>query len=306
MWLALITLMTALAISATAAYFSIVGLAALFAASFWGVIIMGSVLEAGKLVAATWLHSNWHNPLVSKFHKFYLTVAVIVVMFITSLGIFGFLSKAHLDQKAPIQKELVNIESIKDQLEFKKEQLEKLEKQLQDINNLIEPGKRNWRLETQRDDILKEMKVVRKQIDDLNAQLLENKHVASEVDVKLGPVVYLAEIVFGDTEGNVDKAVQMFIVIIMFAFDPMAVALVLSATISFKTIAQWKMPIKEQQTVITEKFDPTASVDDIARPVVKKQAQKTVRGKTPLSSENSTKEEEKEQGKLLQTLRSWL
>ena len=96
MILAICTLFTALAISAVAAFYSIVGLMAIFSASAMSIAVMGIVLEVGKLITASWLYQNWkRGPLLL---KSYLTIAVVVLMFITSMGIFGYLSKAHIDQ----------------------------------------------------------------------------------------------------------------------------------------------------------------------------------------------------------------
>ena len=96
MVLALVTLITALGISAVAAFYSIVGLMAIFSASALSIAVMGIVLEIGKLITASWLYQNWKR--VPFLLKSYLTIAVIILMFITSMGIFGYLSKAHIDQ----------------------------------------------------------------------------------------------------------------------------------------------------------------------------------------------------------------
>ena len=96
MGFAIVTLLVAIAISAVAAWYSIVGLMAIFAAAAIPIAIMGGVLEVGKLLTASWLYQNWTK--VPWLLKSYLTTAVVVLMFITSMGIFGFLSKAHLDQ----------------------------------------------------------------------------------------------------------------------------------------------------------------------------------------------------------------
>jgi len=98
MFLGIITLLVALCISAIAAYYSILGLVAIFAAAFLPIVLMGSVLEVGKIFTTIWLHQNWHRA--PGIIKFYLTMAVIVLMFITSMGVFGFLSKAHIEQTA--------------------------------------------------------------------------------------------------------------------------------------------------------------------------------------------------------------
>ena len=96
MGIALLTLITALAISAVAAFYSIVGLMAIFSASAISIAVMGVVLEIGKLITASWLYQNWYK--IPRLLKYYLTLAVVVLMFITSMGIFGYLSKAHIDQ----------------------------------------------------------------------------------------------------------------------------------------------------------------------------------------------------------------
>jgi len=99
MFLTILTLLSALSISAVAIFYSIAGLAAIFAGAAIPIMIMGSVLEVGKLVTASWLYQNWKNS--PRFLKYYLTIAVLILMFITSMGIFGFLSKAHVEQTAP-------------------------------------------------------------------------------------------------------------------------------------------------------------------------------------------------------------
>ena len=99
MFLILLTFLTALAISTVAIYYSVLGLTAIFAAAFWPIVIMGSVLEVAKLVTASWLYQNWE--IIPRLLKAYLTTAIIILMVITSMGIFGFLSKAHVEQTAP-------------------------------------------------------------------------------------------------------------------------------------------------------------------------------------------------------------
>jgi len=95
MFIAILTLISALSISAVAAFYSIVGLATIFPGAYWPVVLMGSVLEAGKLVCASWLYRNWH--VTNRALRIYLFSAVIILSLITSMGIFGFLSKAHLE-----------------------------------------------------------------------------------------------------------------------------------------------------------------------------------------------------------------
>jgi len=110
MFLNVLTLLTALSVSAIAIYYSVVGLTTIFAASVIPVAIMGTALEVAKLVTAVWLHKHWRNAIW--WLKSYLSIAVVVLMFITSMGIFGFLSKSHIEQTAASDEQTAKIESI--------------------------------------------------------------------------------------------------------------------------------------------------------------------------------------------------
>ena len=112
---ALLTLLVALSISAIAAYYSIVGLAAIFAAAVLPIILMGVVLEIGKITATVWLHTFWKKA--PSLTKIYLTSAVVILMFITSMGIFGFLSKSHIEQTAQSQDQIAKIQTITGNIE---------------------------------------------------------------------------------------------------------------------------------------------------------------------------------------------
>lgn len=114
MFLGIITLLVALCISAIAAYYSIIGLTAIFAAAFLPIVLMGSVLEVGKIVTAVWLHTNWRRA--GFLMKSYLTAAVVVLMFITSMGIFGFLSKSHIEQTAMGDEQIAQVESLNEKI----------------------------------------------------------------------------------------------------------------------------------------------------------------------------------------------
>ena len=96
MFIAVLTLLSALSISGVAIFYSVIGLATIFPGASWPVVIMGGVLEVGKLVTASWLYRNWQ--FTRWLLRTYLTIAVIILSLITSMGIFGFLSKAHLEQ----------------------------------------------------------------------------------------------------------------------------------------------------------------------------------------------------------------
>ena len=114
MFLAYVTLITALSISGVAIYYSVAGLAAIFAAAVIPIIIMGTVLETAKLVTAVWLHKYWHRSVW--WLKTYLSIAVLVLMFITSMGIFGFLSRAHIEQTSLSTEQVAQAEHLTEQL----------------------------------------------------------------------------------------------------------------------------------------------------------------------------------------------
>ena len=132
MFLALVTLFIALAISAVAAFYSIVGLMAIFSASAISIAVMGVVLEIGKLVTATWLYHSWSR--VSFLLKSYLTIAVVVLMFITSMGIFGYLSKAHIDQGKGVAEIYLKVERVDNRIKTERNTIKRYERQLTNLD----------------------------------------------------------------------------------------------------------------------------------------------------------------------------
>ena len=137
MFLTLLTFLSAISISVIAAGYSIVGLATLFAGAVVPIIAMGSALEVGKLVAASWLYHNWNSD-VPRLLKSYLFGAIIVLIFITSLGIFGFLSKAHLDQVKPTSGNAIKIEVIDKQINQQNLIIDRAEKQITLLDKALE------------------------------------------------------------------------------------------------------------------------------------------------------------------------
>ena len=136
MFFAFITLIIAISISAVAAYYSIIGLVAIFSSAVLPVAIMGIVLEAGKLITASWLYQNWKRT--NFVIKTYLTFAVVVLMFITSMGIFGFLSKAHIDQTLTSDTSNIEIERIESLITIENRRIENAQKNLDNLERLVE------------------------------------------------------------------------------------------------------------------------------------------------------------------------
>ena len=213
--------LSALLIAGSAAAFSVYGLAKLFSGAFISVVIMAGSLELGKLVTASFLYRYWN--MINWFQKVYMTIATIVLVFITSAGIFGYLSNAYQGATLEFEKqstELLTIEERIEQLDedkvFLKEELEVAISELPD--NYI-TAKRNLREE------------YNPQITQINQELLEYKTRRADLEIELvstgvdvGPAIYLAR-TFGT---DIDTVVKFFIFILIFVFDPLAVMLVIA------------------------------------------------------------------------------
>lgn len=215
-----LTLLSALLLSGIAAYYSIIGLAAIFTGAFWPIVFMGSVLEMSKLVTASWLYRNWKTcPFLL---KSYLTFSVVVLMIITSMGIFGFLSKAHIDSTMDAGANSVEIKTILQQEKIVKERLDYL------LARAKDPSTASNRLDRQIQDTQRELSQLNKQKLPL---LKENNKLEAEV----GPIKYIGDMIYGtDDENGLDKAVRLVIMLIMVVFDPLAVLLLIAANMSIK------------------------------------------------------------------------
>ena len=174
-----LVLAVALILSGVAAYYSVVGLAAIFSGAFFSIVLMGSALELGKLVAASWLYRNWDEA--PKLIKYYLTVAVVVLMFITSMGIFGYLSKAHLETSATMTSDISSeLQTLNDTIESKTNTKVLVEKQIQNIDNTlvkyIEMGsvtkglQEKRKLDGERKQLEEERKAVERELVELKTQ----------------------------------------------------------------------------------------------------------------------------------------
>ena len=136
MFTAILTLVSALVLSGIAAYYSVIGLMAIFAASPIPIAIMGGALEFSKLIAASWAYKNW--KIAPRFLKYYFTVAVIILMFITSLGIFGYLSKAHNDQSLVSGDVSAKIEMIDEKIKVEKDNIDVNRKTLKQMDEAVD------------------------------------------------------------------------------------------------------------------------------------------------------------------------
>lgn len=250
MFLTYLTLISGISLSIIAAGYSIIGLAALFAGATTAIYAMGGALEVAKLVMASWLYNNWNSPLLPKSIKYYLTSAVVVLVFITSVGIFGFLSKAHLDQVVPESNNALQIEIIDEQIEQRQKTIDRSQKQLTRMDDLIETQSEetSWFTSSSQKAITERnnQKLERLSLEETIDQSLNKINELSDkksgirteqlkIEADLGPIKYVAEFLYGDEAVNhFDKAVRIIIIILIFVFDPVAVLMLISANISLR------------------------------------------------------------------------
>ena len=248
MFLSLLTLAIALSLSAIAAFYSIAGLAAIFAAAVVPIMIMGSVLEVAKLVVTVWLHEYWHRCRLTM--KLYLVPAVGILMIITSMGIFGFLSKAHSDQSlvsGDVQAKIAvydeKIKTAKDNIDANRKALKQMDEAVDQVmgRSTTETGADKsvaLRRSQQKDRgrLLAEIEAEQKKVSILAEQRAPIAAEVRKVEAEVGPIKYIAAFVYGDNpDANLlEKAVTWVIIIIVAVFDPLAIMMLLAATESLK------------------------------------------------------------------------
>lgn len=220
MILAILTFFTALSISAVAAYFSVAGLIAIFAAAPIPIAIMGCSLEAAKLVTASWLYRNW--AAAPSLIKIYLSLAIVVLSLITSMGIFGYLSKAATEHTSVAGSNQINIEILNQRELVVKSRIEFILKQ--DNKTTFASNRINRDL----NEAQKELKGI---IEEKSALL----QVKNKIDTELGPLKYITEFFYGKSdEKMIDRAIRWVIVLLIFVFDPLAILLTIAANMSLK------------------------------------------------------------------------
>ena len=264
---AYMALISGLSISAVAVYYSVVGLTAIFAAAVLPIIVMGTTLEISKLIATIWLKQNW--TIAPRAIKAYLMAAVAVLMLITSMGIFGFLSKAHLDQGVPTGDVAAKVAILDEKIKTEKDNIDADKKALQQMDAQVDQllgrttddkgANRAVQIRKQqakeRKSLQDEIAKSQKTVSDLNA---ERAPIASElrkVEAEVGPIKYIAAFFYGATDQTVlEKAVTWVILTLIVVFDPLAVILLLASQISFQHLRE-KREEEESDAAEKEFFD---------------------------------------------------
>ena len=227
--------LTSLLVAGVAAYFSVIGLATIFAGSFWPVVIMAGALEIGKIVTAGFLHIRWSD--INNWFKVYLSSAVVVLMLITSLGIFGFLAKANIEQTLQGDRFSLELSIIDKRLEAKEKELERYEERLSNLDYIIDtarPQDRNYIDRRQRDEraeIAIDIDNVVAEIVVLNEDKLPLQREQLVQEGEIGPIKYVAEMIYGEdvAKDKLDNAARILIFFIIFAFDPLAILLLVAS-----------------------------------------------------------------------------
>jgi len=257
--LAYLALISGLAISGVAVYYSVVGLTAIFSAAAIPIIIMGVALEIGKLVATVWLKQNW--LIAPRSIKIYLMTAILLLMVITSMGIFGFLSKAHSDQNLVSSEVLTQLAIYEEKIKTTKESIESRRREIKQMDEAVdqimarsqdEKGAEKsvaLRKSQQRDRtrISQEIEAEQKRLSELNNEAAPIQTQVRKVEAEVGPLKYIAAFVYGETDQTVlEKSVTWVIIILIVVFDPLAIVLLLASQISFQNLRQKSKFIEDQ------------------------------------------------------------
>ena len=277
-----LTLLTALGLSGVSAYYSVVGLAQIFPGSFWPIVFMGSVLEISKLVTVSWLYNNWKQcPFLI---KSYLSIAVIILMLITSMGIFGFLSKAHLEHSADNAPLVDKIALLDEKIKTEKENVEANRKAIKQYDEVVdqtmgrstdEKGAataQSIRRSQQKDRtrILQEIQQSQSVIAKYSEERAPLSTELKKIEADIGPIKYIAALAYGEaTNDIIDKAVRLVILLIIVVFDPLAILLLIAYNMSMK-----EKPIPEIEN------KPDAWVADVGEKPTKEELSEIVTQET--------------------------
>jgi hypothetical protein len=217
--------LTAIALSIIAAFYSVIGLAQIFPGSFWPIVLMGGVLELAKVVTVSWLYNNW--DVTVRAMRYYFCIAIFLLMSITSMGIFGYLSKAHLDSNIMIGANSVQIKTLETQEKITKERLAYL------LQRAGDPATASRKIDNQ----IQEAQAELKRISTEKLPLLSEEN---KLTAEIGPIKYIAEAFYSkDDPDFIDKAVRTVIFIIIVVFDPLAILLLIA---SQQTLRKYREP----------------------------------------------------------------
>ena len=271
-----LTLLVALLLSSVAAWYSIIGLTAIFAGAVIPVIIMGGILEIGKITTTVWLRKYWGRA--GFLLKLYLVPAVIALALLTSMGIFGFLSKAHMehglntgDSQAKLSLYDEKIKTQRDNIELARKALTQMDNQVDqrlsrgDSENSAERAVQIRRQQAgERSKLQKDIGDAQKEIAKLNEERAPIAAENRKVEAEVGPIKYIAALIYGDNADNnmLESAVRWVIILLVIVFDPLAIALVLAANASKEWDEEGDSPLGTEPISTPTVTEPAYEPDD--------------------------------------------
>jgi len=269
-----LTLLVALSLSVVAAWYSIIGLTAIFAGAVIPVIIMGGILEIGKITTTVWLRKYWGRA--SWLLKLYLVPSVLALALLTSMGIFGFLSKAHMEQgintgdsQAKLSLYDEKIKTQRDNIELARKALTQMDNQVDqrlsrgDSENSAERAVQIRRQQSgERGKLQKEIGDSQKEIAKLNEERAPIAAENRKIEAEVGPIKYIAALIYGDNadQNMLESAVRWVIILLVIVFDPLAIALVLAANAS----KEWDEEDEEVDSPLGNETPSTPTVTELA------------------------------------------
>ena len=252
--MAFLLFFTAFVLSGIAAYYSVIGLIAIFSAAVIPVAIMGGSLEAAKLVVASWLYRYWKS--IPFLMKAYFTSALVILMLITSMGIFGFLSKAHSDQSLVSGDVTAKIAVYDEKIKTAKENIDANRKALKQMDEAVDQVMARSTTETgadkavairraqqkERGRLIAEIETYQKTVSSLNEAKAPIAAEVRKVEAEVGPIKYIAAMIYGDNpdENSLERSVRWLIILLIAVFDPLAVLMLIAANLTMIKQKQWQ------------------------------------------------------------------
>ena len=279
MILAILLLLSGLAISGVAIYYSVVGLTAIFAAAAIPIMIMGVSLEVGKLVIASWVKAYWER--IPFLMRAYAVIGVTILMVITSLGIFGFLSKAHSDQTLVSGDGQARIAVYDEKIKISRDNIEANRRALRQMDEAVDQSMARSQDEKgadkavairrsqqrERSRLQSEIQAEQTTINRINEEAAPIRAENRKIEAEVGPIKYIAAFVYGDNPdaGILERAVTWVIILIVIVFDPLAIVMLLAAQMTFQWYKDDKNRIDEDEPLVwAHDVDPEAkTVDDL-------------------------------------------
>ena len=280
--LTVLLFVSALGLSTTSAFYAVSGLVAIFAASVVPIIVMGSMLEVSKLVVASWLYRNWQYT--SLLLRTYFCVALTVLMLLTSMGIFGYLSKAHLDQAVPTGDVASQVAILDERIKTEKDNIDSARKALAQLDAQVNETiarttddkgtERSIQVrrsqQKERSSLLSEIQKAQTKISQLNEEKAPISSQLRKVEAEVGPIKYIAALIYGDNpdQNILEKATRIVIMMIVLVFDPMAVLMLIAVnqTLTRKEMTHDNSNETSEESSSKEDAEGEESIESVSQP----------------------------------------